>query len=101
MQSEEVGLTNGNEYCTFDLDGVTCGILICYDNNVIENVRITALMGTEVIFMPHVTCCLPSEMLTDIEIAFLETSSLHITLKNGTEITPGNQNIGLYRLMNH
>jgi hypothetical protein len=39
-----------------------------------------------------------AEMLADKEIAFLETSSLRITLKNGTEITPGNQNVGLYRL---
>lgn len=53
-------LTNGNEYCVFDLGSVKCGILICYDNNLVENVRITTLMGAEVIFMPHVTCCLPS-----------------------------------------
>ena len=55
-------LTNGNQYCVFDLDGIKCGILICYDNNLVENVRITTLMGAEVIFMPHVTCCLPSSM---------------------------------------
>lgn len=55
-------LTNGNEYCVFDMGGVKCGILICYDNNLVENVRITTLMGAEVIFMPHVTCCLPSPM---------------------------------------
>lgn len=55
-------LTNGNEYCVFDLDGVKCGILICYDNNLVENVRITTLIGADVIFMPHVTCCLPSSM---------------------------------------
>jgi predicted amidohydrolase len=36
--------------------------LICYDNNLPENVRITALLGAEVIFMPHVTGCLPSTM---------------------------------------
>lgn len=55
-------LTNGERYCVFDLGGVRCGILICYDNNVIENVRCTALLGAEVIFMPHVTCCVPSSM---------------------------------------
>ncbi len=54
--------TNGNEYSVFDMDGVKCGILTCYDNNLVENVRITTLMGAEVIFMPHVTCCLPSSM---------------------------------------
>ena len=42
--------------------GCKCGILICYDNNLPENVRVTALMGAEIIFMPHVTCCLPSVM---------------------------------------
>ena len=55
-------LTPGNEYCVFDLLGCRFGILICYDNNLPENVRITALMGAEIIFMPHVTGCLPSAM---------------------------------------
>ena len=50
----------GNRYTIFELDGWTCGILICYDNNVIENVRATALLGAEIIFMPHVTMCTPS-----------------------------------------
>jgi predicted amidohydrolase len=53
-------LTPGNEYCVFDLQGWKCGILICYDNNIIENVRATALLGAEIIFMPHVTMCTPS-----------------------------------------
>jgi len=55
-------LTSGNEYTVFDLAGVTFGILTCYDNNLLENVRITTLLGAEVIFMPHVTGCLPSTM---------------------------------------
>lgn len=50
----------GNEYCVFELYGWKCGILICYDNNIIENVRATRLLGAEVIFMPHVTMCTPS-----------------------------------------
>jgi len=53
-------LTAGNAYCVFDLLGWKCGILICYDNNIIENVRATALLGAQVIFMPHVTMCTPS-----------------------------------------
>lgn len=53
-------ITPGNSYCVFDLYGWTCGILICYDNNVIENVRATRLLGADVIFMPHVTMCTPS-----------------------------------------
>lgn len=50
----------GNEYVVFDILGWKCGILICYDNNVIENVRATALLGADIIFMPHVTMCTPS-----------------------------------------
>jgi predicted amidohydrolase len=50
----------GNGYCVFDLYGWKCGILICYDNNIIENVRATKLLGAQVIFMPHVTMCTPS-----------------------------------------
>lgn len=53
-------LTPGDSYCVFSLFGWTCGILICYDNNVIENVRATRLLGADVIFMPHVTMCTPS-----------------------------------------
>ena len=53
-------LTPGNEYCVFDLNGWKCGILICYDNNIIENVRATSLLGADIIFMPHVTMCTPS-----------------------------------------
>lgn len=50
----------GNEYVVFDLYGWKCGILICYDNNITENVRATKLLGADVIFMPHVTMCTPS-----------------------------------------
>ena len=53
-------LTPGDRYCVFDLFGWRCGILICYDNNIIENVRATNLLGADVIFMPHVTMCTPS-----------------------------------------
>lgn len=53
-------ITPGNEYCVFDLLGWKCGILICYDNNIIENVRATKLLGADIIFMPHVTMCTPS-----------------------------------------
>jgi predicted amidohydrolase len=53
-------LTAGDRYVVFDLRGWKCGILICYDNNVVENVRATALLGAEIIFMPHVTMCTPS-----------------------------------------
>lgn len=50
----------GSNYCVFECKGWKCGILICYDNNIIENVRATCLLGAEIIFMPHVTMCTPS-----------------------------------------
>lgn len=53
-------ITPGNSYTIFELHGWKCGILICYDNNVVENVRATALLGADIIFMPHVTMCTPS-----------------------------------------
>lgn len=53
-------LTPGNEYVIFDLHGWKCSILICYDNNIIENVRAVKLLGADIIFMPHVTMCTPS-----------------------------------------
>lgn len=53
-------LTPGDEYVAFDLHGWKCGILICYDNNIVENVRATALLGADILFMPHVTMCTPS-----------------------------------------
>jgi predicted amidohydrolase len=53
-------LSPGNEYVTFEILGWRCSILICYDNNVVENVRAVALMQTEILFLPHVTMCTPS-----------------------------------------
>jgi predicted amidohydrolase len=55
-------LSPGTEYVVFDIKDWKCGILICYDNNVVENVRATSLLGAEVIFAPHVTMCTPSSM---------------------------------------
>jgi predicted amidohydrolase len=55
-------LTPGRGYHLIDLLGVKVGFLICYDNNLPENVRATTLLGAEVIVMPHVTGCTPSPM---------------------------------------
>lgn len=55
-------LSPGEGYNVIDLAGCRIGFLICYDMNLPENARITALMGAEIIVMPHVTGCLPSPM---------------------------------------
>lgn len=49
-------LSSGDEYTVFDTPhGVRVGVLTCYDNNIIENVRITALQGAELLLAPHQT----------------------------------------------
>jgi predicted amidohydrolase len=53
---EHEHISPGNDYTVFDTpDGVRVGVLICYDNNIIENVRITALHGAQVLLAPHQT----------------------------------------------
>eukprot|EP00038_Savillea_parva_P013483 m.211032 g.211032 ORF g.211032 m.211032 type:complete len:559 (-) comp25351_c0_seq1:49-1725(-) len=48
-------LSPGDAYNVFSLAGFKFGILICYDNNLPENVRCAVLRGAEIILMPHVT----------------------------------------------
>ena len=49
-------VSSGSEYTVFDSPhGCRLGVLTCYDNNIIENVRITALMGAEILLAPHQT----------------------------------------------
>jgi len=56
-------MASGDAYTVFDLpQGTRVGVLICYDNNIGENVRITALKGAEILLAPHQTggCDTPS-----------------------------------------
>lgn len=56
-------MTSGDTYTVFDIpQGARVGVLTCYDNNLGENVRITALMGAEILLAPHQTggCNSPS-----------------------------------------
>ena len=49
-------MASGDEITVFDTpQGCRVGVLICYDNNIIENVRLTALQGAEVLLAPHQT----------------------------------------------
>lgn len=49
-------MASGSSYTVFDLPGgIRAGVLTCYDNNLIENARITALMGADVLLAPHQT----------------------------------------------
>jgi len=55
-------ISPGESFRVIDLLGWKAGFLICYDNNLPENVRITTMLGAQVIFMPHVTGGTPSVM---------------------------------------
>ncbi len=49
-------LASGESYTVFDTSlGHKIGILTCYDNNIIENGRMTALMGADILLAPHQT----------------------------------------------
>jgi predicted amidohydrolase len=53
---ESVHITPGDSYTVFDSSlGCRIGVLICYDNNLIENPRITALLGADILLAPHQT----------------------------------------------
>ena len=56
-------LSCGSEFTVFDSPlGCRVAVLTCYDNNLVENVRIVALQGAEVLLAPHQTggCKTPS-----------------------------------------
>jgi predicted amidohydrolase len=56
-------MASGSSYTVFDIpQGARVGVLICYDNNIGENCRITALRGAEILLAPHQTggCDTPS-----------------------------------------
>jgi predicted amidohydrolase len=53
---EHEAISSGSDYTVFDTPwGVRAGILICWDNNLVENVRITALLGATILIAPHQT----------------------------------------------
>lgn len=53
---EHEAISSGDSYTVFDTPwGIRMGILICWDNNLVENVRATALLGATVLVAPHQT----------------------------------------------
>lgn len=53
---ENEAIASGDRYTVFDTPfGVKAGVLICWDNNLVENVRATALLGADILIAPHQT----------------------------------------------
>ncbi len=54
--SAYAGISDGGGYTVFDTPwGVRVGVLICLDNNIVENVRATAVLGAQILLAPHQT----------------------------------------------
>jgi N-carbamoylputrescine amidase len=53
---EHASISEGDRFTVFDTPhGCRVGVLICYDNNIVENARATALLGAEILLAPHQT----------------------------------------------
>ncbi len=53
---EHACIVDGDRYTVFDTPhDCRVGVLICYDNNIVENARATALLGAEILLAPHQT----------------------------------------------
>ena len=53
---EHPAIRPGDQHTVFDTPhGFRAAILVCYDNNIVENVRIAALRGADVLLAPHQT----------------------------------------------
>ncbi len=53
---ESPHVSTGDSFTVFDTPwGVRLGVLVCWDNNLIENVRATALLGADILIAPHQT----------------------------------------------
>lgn len=53
---EHDAISSGDDYTVFDTPwGVRMAVLICWDNNLVENVRAVTLLGATVLIAPHQT----------------------------------------------
>ncbi|MCF6096481.1 carbon-nitrogen family hydrolase [Thermovorax subterraneus] len=52
LMNEEKYFSPGEKVVTFELDGIRCGIAICYDLRFPEFIRKIALLGAKILFVP-------------------------------------------------
>ncbi len=49
-------MSSGDQFTVIDTSlGIKLGVLICWDNNLVENARMTALAGADILLAPHQT----------------------------------------------
>lgn len=51
-KDESEAMTAGDRLCVFELEGIKCGLIICYDLDFVEWVRKLALAGIQLLFIP-------------------------------------------------
>jgi predicted amidohydrolase len=82
----EVGVTPGNEFCTFDVPDVgRFGVSICYDMWFPETVRTLAVMGAEVILHPTMTGTIDREIELSIARAMATVNQCYFFDVNGLD----------------
>ncbi len=82
----EVGITPGNEYCTFDIPNVgRFGVSICYDMWFPETIRTLAVMGAEVILHPTMTGTIDRDIELSIVRAMATVNQCFFFDINGLE----------------
>ncbi|MGB9812987.1 MAG: carbon-nitrogen family hydrolase [Thermovenabulum sp.] len=52
LMNEDKYLASGSKIATFEIDGIKCGVIICYDLRFPEFIRKIALEGIKVLFVP-------------------------------------------------
>jgi len=82
----EVGVTPGEEYCTFEVPDVGIfGVSICYDMWFPETIRTLAVMGAEVILHPTMTGTIDREIELSIARAMATVNQCFFFDVNGLE----------------
>lgn len=75
--------SHGTELCTFELDGVKAGLIICYDLRFCELVRSLALMDIQILFVPAQWPVPRVEHWTVLNQARAIENQLYVTCVNG------------------
>lgn len=52
LMDEHKYIESGSDHCIFEIDGIKCGIIICYDLRFPELTRKLALLGIKLLFVP-------------------------------------------------
>lgn len=79
---EHLYCTPGDHLCRFTLDGVDCGIVICYDIRFPELARSMALEGMDILFVPAQWPKSRIELLTALAVARAVENQMYVVSCN-------------------